>query len=178
MDDFSAKRNLFFKGRDLCRFARLPSALGNHASTMGTDVFGVSQLERIDWMIRDVAKMHNNNDRETLFHSSVESGGDGHMGLPSSMPNSWRSGLEGHLLQLCSPDRLSGAELINIDVVRSQSMKNLNRSSSKLTITLTTRPVKPRRVPQALPWFCEWIKIALRYLRLLYDYDKPFGTGS
>ena len=143
MNDFPAKRNLIFKGRDLCRFARLPSALGNHASTMGTDVFGVSQLSSIDWMILDVAKMHNDSDRETLFHSSVESWGDGHIALRSSTSNSWRSGLDGHLLQLCSPGRLSGPELVSIDVVRSQSMKYLNCSSSKLTITLTTRAVKP-----------------------------------
>jgi hypothetical protein len=135
MNDFPAKCNLFFKGRDLCRFARLPSALGNHASTMGTDVFGESQLSRIDWMILDVAEMHNNSDWETLFHSSVKSVGDGHIALRSSMPNSWRSGLEGHLLQLCSPGRLSGPELDNIDMVRRQSMKNLNCGSSKLTIT-------------------------------------------
>lgn len=88
MHDFPAKRNLFFKGRDFCRFARLPSALGDHASTMGTDVFGVGQLSRIDRMILNVAKMHNDSDRETLFHSSVESGGDGHIALRSSMTNS------------------------------------------------------------------------------------------
>jgi hypothetical protein len=105
MNDFAAKRNLFFEGRDLCRFARLPSAPGNHASTVGTDVFGVSQLSRMDWMILDVAKMHNNNNRETPFHSSVESGGDGHNGLPSSMPKFLALGAGGHLLQLCSPGR-------------------------------------------------------------------------
>jgi hypothetical protein len=81
MNDFPAKRNLFVKRRDLCRFARLPSTLGNHASTMGADVFGVSQLRRIDRMILDVGKMHNNSDRETLFHPSVESVGDGHIAL-------------------------------------------------------------------------------------------------
>jgi hypothetical protein len=71
MNDFPAKRNLFFKGRDLCRFARFPSTLGNHASPMGTDVFGISQLSRLGGMILDVGKMYNNSDRETLFHSSV-----------------------------------------------------------------------------------------------------------
>ena len=81
MNDFPAKRNLFFKGHDLYRFAGLPSTLGNHASSMGTDVFGVSQLSRFDKMILDVAKMHNNSNRETLFHSSVESSGDGHIAL-------------------------------------------------------------------------------------------------
>jgi len=81
MNDFPAKRNLFFKGHDLYRFAGLPSTLGNHASSMGTDVFGVSQLSRLDRMILDVDKMHNDSDRETLFHSSVESWCDGHMAL-------------------------------------------------------------------------------------------------
>ena len=81
MNDFPAERNLFFKGRDLCRFARLPGTLGNHASPMGADVFGVSQLSRVDRMILDVGKMHNNSDRETLFHSSVESAGDSHIAL-------------------------------------------------------------------------------------------------
>jgi hypothetical protein len=144
MNDFPAKCNLFFKGCDLCRIARLPSALGNHASTMGADVFGVSQLSRIDWIILDVAKMHNNSDRETLFHSSVESVGDGHIRLRSSMPNSWRSGLEGHLLQLCGPGRLSGLRLVNIGMVRRQSIKNLNCGSSKLTMTLSARAGKLR----------------------------------
>jgi hypothetical protein len=88
MHDFPAKRNLFFKGRDLCGFARLPSALGDHAGTMGTNVFGVGQLSRIDRMILDVAKMHNNSDKETLFHSSVECAGDGHIALRSSMAKS------------------------------------------------------------------------------------------
>jgi hypothetical protein len=32
-------------------------------------------------MILDVDKMHNDSDRETLFHSSVESWCDGHMAL-------------------------------------------------------------------------------------------------
>jgi hypothetical protein len=81
MNDFPAKRNQFFQGRDLCRFARLPSALGNHASTMGADVVGVGQLSCVDRMILDVAKMHNNSDRETLFHSSVESSGGDHIAL-------------------------------------------------------------------------------------------------
>jgi len=81
MNDFPAKRNLFVKGRDLCRFARLPGTLGNHASPMGTDVFGVSQLSRVDRMILHAGKMHNNSDRETLFHSSVESGSGGHIAL-------------------------------------------------------------------------------------------------
>jgi hypothetical protein len=95
MNDFPAQRNLFFKARDLYRFASLPSTLGNHASPMGTDVFGVSQLSRIDRMILDVGKMHNHSDRETLFHSSVKSSCDGHMGLRWSMANFWGSGLGG-----------------------------------------------------------------------------------
>jgi hypothetical protein len=81
MNDFPVERNLFFKGRDLCRFAKLPGTLGNHASPMGTDVFGISLLSRFDRIILDVGKMHNNSDRETLFHSSVESMGDGHIAL-------------------------------------------------------------------------------------------------
>jgi hypothetical protein len=87
MNDFPAKRYLFVEGRDLRRFARLPGALGNQASPMGTDVLGISQLSRIDRMILDVGKMHNHSDRETLFHSSVESSGDGHMTLRWSMAN-------------------------------------------------------------------------------------------
>jgi hypothetical protein len=43
----------------------------------------------------------------------------------------------GRLLQLCSSGRSSALELDNIDVVRCQSMKNLNHGSSKPTITLT-----------------------------------------
>ena len=43
----------------------------------------------------------------------------------------------GHLLQLCSSGRLSARELDNIDVVRCQSIKDLNYGSGKLTITLT-----------------------------------------
>jgi len=93
MNDFPAKCNLFFKGRDLCQFAELPSALGNHASTMSTDVFGVGQLSRIDRTILYAGKMHNNNDRETLFHSSVDSRGDGHIALGWSMANSGGSRL-------------------------------------------------------------------------------------
>jgi hypothetical protein len=81
MNDSPAERNLFFKGRDLCRFARFPCSLGNHASAMGTDVFGVRQFSRFDRMILDLGKMHNNSDREALFHSSVESSGDGHITL-------------------------------------------------------------------------------------------------
>jgi hypothetical protein len=38
-------------------------------------------------MILDLGKMHNDSDRETLFHSSVESVGDGHNALRSSMAN-------------------------------------------------------------------------------------------
>jgi hypothetical protein len=71
----------------LYRFARLPRTLGNHRSPMGTDVFGVSQLSRFDRMISEVGKMHNDNDRETLFHSSVESRCDGHIALRKSMAN-------------------------------------------------------------------------------------------
>jgi hypothetical protein len=81
MNDFPAKRNKFFKGHDLHRFARLPGTLGNHASSMGTDVFGVSQLSRLQGLVLNVSKMHSNSDRETLFHSSVESWCDGHMTL-------------------------------------------------------------------------------------------------
>ena len=87
MNDLPAERNLFCKGRDLCRFARLPGTLGNHASPMAADVFGGSQLSRFDRMILDLGKMHNNSDRETLFHSSVESLGDGHKALRSSIAN-------------------------------------------------------------------------------------------
>jgi hypothetical protein len=50
----------------------------------------------------------------------------------------------GHLLQLCSSGRLSAPDLDNTDVVRCQSIKNLNYGSGKLSITLTTWAVKPR----------------------------------
>jgi hypothetical protein len=136
MNDFPAKRNQFFQGRDLCRFARLPSTLGNHASAMGTDVFGVRQLSCFDSMILNVAKMHNNTDRETLFHSSVESSGHGHIALRQSIANLRGAGLVVRLLHKCSSGRSSARKLDNIDVVRCQSMKNLNYGSSKSTITL------------------------------------------
>jgi hypothetical protein len=145
MNDFPAKRNLFFKGRDLYRFARLPSTLGNDARPMRTDVFGVSQLSRIDRMILNVGKMHNNSDRETLFHSSVESCCDGHMVLHWLRANFWGSGLVGHLLQLYSSGRWSAPELINIDVVRCQSRKNLISGSSKLTITFAESKLRSLR---------------------------------
>jgi hypothetical protein len=48
----------------------------------------------------------------------------------------------GHLLQPCSSDRLSAPELDNIDVVRCQSIRDLNYGSSKLTMGLAES--KPR----------------------------------
>jgi len=87
MNDFPAKRSLFLKGRDLRRFARLPSTLGNNASAMGTDVFSISQLSPIDRIVLNVGQMHNHSDSESLFHSTVESGGDGHIALRWSMAN-------------------------------------------------------------------------------------------
>ena len=96
MNDFPAKRTLFFKGRDLCRIARLPSTLGNHASPIGTDVVGISQLSSID-RIQDLGKIHNNSNRETLFHSSVEC--DGHIALRDALVDgkSLRLGVGGPL---------------------------------------------------------------------------------
>ena len=121
MNDFPAKRNQFFQGRDLCRLPRLPSALGNHASTMGTDVFGVSQLSRFDRMILDVGKMHNNSDRETLFHSSVESCGDGHIALALGEGKSLRLGAGGPLAAAVQLEPIVGSR-----AVRCQSRRNLN----------------------------------------------------
>ena len=51
----------------------------------------------------------------------------------------------GHLLELCSSGRLSAPELDNIDVVRCQSIKDLNYGSSKLTIGLTESKLRSLR---------------------------------
>jgi hypothetical protein len=81
VDDFTSERKLFFEGRDLCEFARLPRTSRNHASAMGTDVFGISQLDRTNRLLMYVDKVDNNSDREPLIHSSVEFVRDCHMAL-------------------------------------------------------------------------------------------------
>lgn len=81
MNNFPAKRNLLFEGSDLRLIAKLPHTTGNHAGAMGTDVFSVGQLSRIDRMFLDASQVHNNGDRQTFFHSSVKSRGNGHMAM-------------------------------------------------------------------------------------------------
>ena len=63
MNNFPAKRNLLFEGCDLRQIAKLPCATGNHAGAMGTDVFSVGQLSRIDRMFLWASQVHNNGDR-------------------------------------------------------------------------------------------------------------------
>ncbi len=62
IDDLSADRDFIFQRSDLCRFASLPRAAGNHAGTVCTDVIRVGQLCSVGRLILRVGEAHHNRD--------------------------------------------------------------------------------------------------------------------
>jgi len=62
IDNDSADRDFIFQRSDLCRFARLPGAAGNHAGAVSTDVIRTGQFCSVGRLILRVGEAHNNRD--------------------------------------------------------------------------------------------------------------------
>src|SRR5260370_40566945 len=62
IDNDSADRDFIFQRSDLCQFARLPGAAGNHADTVGTDVIRAGQFCPVGRLILRAGEAHNNRD--------------------------------------------------------------------------------------------------------------------
>ena len=71
--DPTAERGLVVQGRHLRHLPSLPSTRGNHASAVGADIVCKSEFCSLGGMIVGAGQMHNNSDRNALFHNSSQS---------------------------------------------------------------------------------------------------------
>ena len=70
--DLSAEGAFFFQGSDLCHFANLPGAAGNHAGTVSTDVIRIGQFWLLGSLILYMGKADNDSDWDAFLHASAE----------------------------------------------------------------------------------------------------------
>src|SRR6266404_4072668 len=81
MGDLSADGGFIFQGSDLCHFANLPRAAGNHAGTVSTDVICIGQFWFAGRLILLMGEAHNYSDWDAFLHTSAKYAFDGHRRL-------------------------------------------------------------------------------------------------
>jgi len=86
--DLAAEGDFIFQGSDLCHFANLPGAAGNHACTVSTDVIRIGQFWFAGRFILRMGEADNNSDWYAFLHASAEYALDGHKDLGLA---GWRS---------------------------------------------------------------------------------------
>src|SRR6266403_981090 len=86
--DLSADGGFIFQGSDLCHFANLPGAAGNHAHTVSTDVICIGQFWFVGRFILRLGEADNDSDWYAFLHASAKYALDGHRGLGLA---GWRS---------------------------------------------------------------------------------------
>jgi len=76
--DLSADDDFILQGSDLCHFANLPRAAGNHAGTVSTDVICIGQFWLAGRLILRLGEADNNSDWDAFLHASAQYALDGH----------------------------------------------------------------------------------------------------